>query len=71
MTTDQVRDDKYREPHLKEDVSIIHCSLFIVHHALRNAVRRKPIMNYKALYNVRACVCVCVRGAEPFELILR
>ena len=34
MTTDQVRDDKYREPHLKEDVSIIHCSLFIIHCSL-------------------------------------
>ena len=45
MTTDQVRDDKYREPHLKEDVSITHCSLCIVHYALWNEVRRKPIMN--------------------------
>ena len=50
MTTDQVRDDKYREPHLKEDVSIIHCSLFIVHYALWNEVRRKPIVHY-ALWN--------------------
>ena len=43
--TDQVRDDKYRAPHLKEDVSITHCSLCIVHYALWNEVRRKPIMN--------------------------
>ena len=62
MTTDQVRDDKYRAPHLKEDVSITHCSLCIVHYALWNEVRRKPIMHCALwimhyIMFARACVC--------------
>ena len=61
---DQVRDDKYREPHLKEDVSIIHCSLCIVHYSLCIVKRSSAQANYEllimsyALYNVRECVCV-------------
>ena len=45
MTTDQVRDDKYREPHLKEDVSIIHYSLFIMHYETQFGVSLLCIMN--------------------------
>ena len=67
---------------------IVHYALFIIHYALRNEVRRKPIMHYALWNEVRrkpimnyalwimhyimfARAYVCVRGAEPFELILR
>ena len=46
----------------------MHCSLCIVKRNSAQANYELLIMSY-ALYNVR--VCVCVRGAEPFEPILR
>ena len=60
--TNQVQDDDgsspgWQIPRASLERGCVHHSLFIIHYALRNAVRRKPIMHYELwIMNCELCI---------------